>query len=245
MENENIKQGIMIPLKNLMAIVFPAIDIFSILHNSSVNLSNILLINKLIRFLEKQDKDFEEKLKLSSEFTIDSKQYNKNVRLLINTINSINDDNKIDIYANLTRAWLRELLVKDIYLRLSFIVSNIYFEDLVYLKKHISMGIETSYDDVVQIEVQSLLQHNLIYCKNEGTWIAARGDRSYACTPLGVELVRCGVDFENYAIYKVKEVSRDIPDMNKPESITTNEIEQMFNEKLRIGTIDGMEFNET
>ncbi|MCL2837713.1 MAG: hypothetical protein FWE04_01410 [Oscillospiraceae bacterium] len=203
-DNKKIGKEVSQTTINLLSLALPYVSIPNIMRNGAENIANILLIDKINRFLSKQDHDFEEKLKISSKFTKDDRKYKKNVKLIIHNLNSINDDYKIDVYANLTRARLCELLCEDTYLRLTFILSNLHYGDLEYLKENISrkINVSASSGEEEPIEVKSLVSHGLIDCINKHTWGALEGDKTYMKTNLGLEMVRCGIDYENYHNYK-------------------------------------------
>ena len=208
----------------LLCVIFPFIEIGKIGTEYLNNLSNQILLDKITTFVENQDSDFENWLKIACDFQKDSKEYNETVKLLIYTIDSFNDDKKIHIYANLMRAYKSKLINQDIFLRLSTIISVIFYDDLVYLKENIQKEITENAEEnkILSLEASNLLNHNLIYCVNKDTWEAVGGHRVYRTTILGLEMVRCGIDYDNHDKYKnidteaLAKISIDKLDNTKP-----------------------------
>ena len=168
------------------------------------NLSNHILLEKIKTFIENQDGDFDEWLKLAFDFQKDSSKYEETVKILIYTIDSFNDDKKIHIYANLMRAYKCKLINQDLFLRLSSILPVLFFNDIIFLKDNIKKEIIEDIDEnkFLPLEASNLFNHHLMYCVNKDTWGAVGGHRVYCITNLGLEMVRCGVDYENYDTYK-------------------------------------------
>ncbi|MCL2046786.1 MAG: hypothetical protein FWG88_10440 [Oscillospiraceae bacterium] len=163
------------------------------------NISNALLIDKIKRFLDHQDDDFDEKLKLSTQFQTDALNYKNKAKLLVNTINSFHNYKNIDIYANLTRAWLNNNIDENLFHRLSFILSNLFYEDINYLHNNIDKEIEITAENYI-IEVNNLYQNNLLRIKNKFTWGASGGNEIFVSTDLGRDLVSFGLEYDKMNI---------------------------------------------
>ena len=88
-----------------------------------------VLLSKLYK-----DSDFDEWLKLSEKFDKSDKNYKKTVCKLVYTINAINEEELLDIYSNLLRAYKLGLICKQRFFKLTWALSNIYSEDLFELK---------------------------------------------------------------------------------------------------------------
>ena len=188
----------------LLSIACPLVGAVNVSKKYFYNLSSHILIEKIKTFIENQDSDFDEWLKISCKFQENSAEYNEAVKLLIYTIDSFNDDKKIYVYANLMRAYKCKLINKNTFLRLSSILPIIFFDDLLFLKGNIKIEIveNVEEDKVLTLEASNLLNHNLISCVNANTWGAVGGDRVYRITTLGLEMIRCGIDFDNHDNYK-------------------------------------------
>jgi len=117
----------------LLGVICPPIAAAESAKEYLANISNIILVDKIRRFIDNQDSDFEQWLKLACNFENDSAKYKNTIKMLIYTIDSINDDMKIDIYANLMKAYKNSRLMKDVFLRLASILPIIFYDDLVFL----------------------------------------------------------------------------------------------------------------
>ncbi|HCJ58323.1 MAG TPA: hypothetical protein DHV55_13945 [Clostridiaceae bacterium] len=117
----------------LLGVICPPIAAAESAKEYLANISNIILVDKIRRFIVNQDSDFEQWLKLACNFENDSAKYKNTIKMLIYTIDSINDDMKIDIYANLMKAYKNSRLMKDVFLRLASILPIIFYDDLVFL----------------------------------------------------------------------------------------------------------------
>ena len=187
---------------DLLGVFFPPVAMAKLSKDYMSNMSNMILYDNLKHFIQNQDSDFEEWLKLSCNFQAESCTYYETAKMLIYTINSINDDMKLSVYSNLMRAYKNEAipLDKSSFLRLSSILPNIFYDDLLFLKNNVTSTIKVNYENSFtgMVGAQALHQHGLLYLTNEGTVAFTRGNKELRCTPLGLEMVRCGIDFNNY-----------------------------------------------
>ena len=154
-----------------------------------------VLLSKLYKVLNNQDSDFDEWLKLSEKFDKSDKNYKKTVCKLVYTINAINEEELLDIYSNLLRAYKLGLICKQRFFKLTWALSNIYSEDLFELK-----NIYKEKDMPETRERIALRNVNLLdsYVRTKyGTSISI-----YNMNELGFDMLRCGIDFENADMYK-------------------------------------------
>lgn len=154
-----------------------------------------VLLSKLYKVLNNQDSDFDEWLKLSEKFDKSDKNYKKTVCKLVYTINAINEEELLDIYSNLLRAYKLGLICKQRFFKLTWALSNIYSEDLFELK-----NIYKEKDMNETRERIALRNVNLLdsYVRTKyGTSISI-----YNMNELGFDMLRCGIDLENADKYK-------------------------------------------
>ncbi|MBQ9941155.1 MAG: hypothetical protein IJO74_06420 [Clostridia bacterium] len=154
-----------------------------------------VLLSKLYKVLNNQDSDFDEWLKLSEKFYKSDKNYKKTVCKLVYTINAINEEELLDIYSNLLRAYKLGLICKQRFFKLTWALSNIYSEDLFELK-----NIYKEKDMPETCERIALRNVNLLdsYVRTKyGTSISI-----YNMNEFGFDMLRCGIDFENADKYK-------------------------------------------
>ena len=80
----------------------------------AVHMPTYLFWNKMKRYLTGTFYCFEDQVKMAAKFNGDNKEYNKFVKRLIHLLDQLDDDQKVDYFASLTRAFL--LTDLDIYL---------------------------------------------------------------------------------------------------------------------------------
>ena len=200
----NIKTATAQTAIKLLGIVFPPIAIAEASGEYLNNISNYILLEKIKRFVEAQDSDFEEWLKASCDYQKDSSKYEATVKMLIYVIESINDDMKIDVYANLMRAYKSKLLEKSLFLKLSSMLPAMFYDDLLFLKNYVDKEIKEIFEDdnFFSVAYANLLNYGLVYCNTEGLYIDTRGSKTFRITIPGLEMVRCGIDYDNYDKYR-------------------------------------------
>ena len=155
-----------------------------------------VLLSKLYKVLNNQDSDFDEWLKISEKFDKSDKNYKKTVCKLVYTINAINEEELLDVYSNLLRAYKHGMIDKQRFFKLTWALSNIYSEDLFELK-----NIYKKKDMPETRELVALRNVNLLdsYVRTKyGTSISI-----YNMNKLGFDMLRCGIDFENADKYTI------------------------------------------
>ena len=154
-----------------------------------------VLLSKLYKVLNNQDSDFDEWLKLSEKFDKSDKNYKKTVCKLVYTINAINEEELLDIYSNLLRAYKLGLICKQRFFKLTWALSNIYSEDLFELK-----NIYKEKDMPETRERIALRNVNLIYSCFRTKYVTSIS--LYNMNELGLDMLRYGIDLENADKYK-------------------------------------------
>ena len=154
-----------------------------------------VLLSKLYKVLNNQDSDFDEWLKLSEKFDKSDKNYKKTVCKLVYTINAINEEELLDIYSNLLRAYKLGLICKQRFFKLTWALSNIYSEDLFELK-----NIYKEKDMPETRERIALRNVNLIDSCLRTKYVTSIS--LYNMNELGLDMLRYGIDLENADKYK-------------------------------------------
>ena len=154
-----------------------------------------VLLSKLYKVLNNQDSDFDEWLKLSEKFDKSDKNYKKTVCKLVYTINAINEEELLDIYSNLLRAYKLGLICKQRFFKLTWALSNIYSEDLFELK-----NIYKEKDMPETRERIALRNVNLIDSCLRTNYVTSIS--LYNMNELGLDMLRYGIDLENADKYK-------------------------------------------
>lgn len=151
---------------------------------------NSLFWDKMFRFMTSTFSDYEYQIKMCEKFQKDNKKYKEFVKKLIQIIEKLDFDEKVDWFANLTRSFLMELLNEDEYFKLSFALRQIASQDLLYLKELVTEK-ETYENGILNI----LYQHSLTdkYTPNTCGSI----DSVYNISELGIKLLKYGIDMRN------------------------------------------------
>lgn len=161
------------------------------------SLPNVIYADKMYRFLTGAFSNYKEQLKFAARFDKDDRKYKETVKKQLQIIEKIDFDEKINIFANLTRAVSLELLDIDIYLRLSIAITNILYDDLIFLKEIY---------DKENIEENSMLSNLYSYKLVDKHTPLMTGDTVFSLYNIsneGIEMLRCGIDLENYNHYKL------------------------------------------
>ena len=94
--------------------------------DSSVDIKNLLFHTPTILFWDKMQRymfgtfrDYTEQVKMAGKFNEDNKDYEKFVKRQIYLINEINDDKKVDYFAQLTRCYLLTEMENALYYKLA------------------------------------------------------------------------------------------------------------------------------
>lgn len=130
---------------------------------------------------------YDKRQKFSEKFA--NEGYKEFVKRLILLIDKIDDDRKSSIMANLTRALMQELIDINTFFRLQSILSNIVFEDLLFLANNIR-----AHNLKYSINIISLLNNSLAY----QSVISGNSDNEYEISALGLKLYLYGLDYDEY-----------------------------------------------
>lgn len=155
-----------------------------------------VLISKLYKVLNNQDSDFDEWLKLSERFDKSDKNYKETVAKLVYTINAINEEELLDIYSNLLRAYKIGLICKQRFFKLVWALANIYSEDLFELK-----NIYKEKDMPETQERISLRNVNLLDSCLRTKYVSTV--TFYNMNELGFDMLQYGIDLDNADKYKL------------------------------------------
>lgn len=159
-------------------------------------IADAIFLSKLKRLLSKQESDFKEWLEISSRFDSSQEKYTEDVRKLIFMLNSMNEDRSIDAYGNLLHAYQLNLLTHDDFFRLSWILSQAYYDDLDLLRKLKEEPVKIDYERLSHLEPYGLLN------KKTATHYNIGPKSTYSLSELGTKMLACGLDYDNYYQYK-------------------------------------------
>lgn len=94
----------------------------------------VIFWNKMGRFLQGTFSNYDEQVKLAARFNGDNSKYTEFVKKLIYTIDKIDDDEKVDRFANLTRCFLLTDLQPELFFKLSKFIVMCTPKELEYLE---------------------------------------------------------------------------------------------------------------
>lgn len=196
-ELRDIGKGIPKVFCDLISIISPKFAAASCATEFIASVPNIIFVDKLNRILSDGNENFFEWLKIAENYNESNDNYQDAVRQLIYNINAINETELLSVYANLLRAYKVGLLCKDEFFRLGWILSNIFSADLMFLKECYGKN-----DMQECAEVKRLEQRGLVYISKSRTLVSAGVQNLYTITDLGIKMLSCGIDYENYDKYK-------------------------------------------
>lgn len=161
------------------------------------SIPNIIYADKMYRFLTKAFSDYDAQLKFSELFNSDNKKFKATVKIQLQILEKIEFDEKVVWFANLTKAVCMEHISVDKYLMLAKSLSMILSDDLEFLKE-LYVGKDK--------EENSTLSTLYAYGLAEKWTPTTPGSitAKYNISDDGVEMLRCGIDFDNYTSYELR-----------------------------------------
>jgi len=155
-----------------------------------ISVSDIIFWDKMKRFLLGTYIDYEAQINMSAKFSRDNEDWIDFTKRQIHILNEIDDDIKIDYYANCTRAFLLEMIDKPLYFKLATILKSTVREDLDYLAKNIDNKGQLPYN----IYSLSLTQHGLVSVSYSSGY-GGTGKRHQNFTPLAECVDKFAINF--------------------------------------------------
>ena len=139
MSDEDLKEYTGDAFWNLISCVISADPIAGIksmedVKNLVFHFPTIIFWSKMKSFFQGTFSNYEEQVKLAAKFSGDDSKYTEFVKKLIYTIDKIDDDEKVDYFANLTRSFLLSDLRPDMFSKLSKLIIMCTPQELEYLK---------------------------------------------------------------------------------------------------------------
>ena len=113
-------------LFSILGQVDPKIAVLLESQDFTSNLSNRLLLKKLQKVFCDQGEDMAKRMSLAMKYEPDSDQYHKAITNLLYLIDAINDEDKLDMFANIMRAFLNGMIDRDLFFRLADLLQKMY-----------------------------------------------------------------------------------------------------------------------
>ena len=185
------------------------------------NLPTYIFWFKMGRYLKGTFHNIGDQLKLAARFNQEDGEYEKFVERVVYTINQIDVTDKVDFFANLTRAFLLELIDKNLFFKLTKYLLMCTLEELQFIAEH-SYSFESFRNTVM---ISALYQYGLfIQSTKENS-----GDTIYILSDFAKALKQNCLNIEE-GIGSVKRLSSysDMEPLPISESITREEIDDML-----------------
>lgn len=183
---DEIKTNIISDSVNLLPMVYSQ-TLLSII-KTVTDIPSMIFWSKMERFLRGLNVlSFEERIKFYNKLSNDD--FSVFMKRIVLMINEIDDEGKVIIFVNLTRALMLEQLELDRYFRLIHCVKNTLLEDLKYLNENVRMQ-----ELGMNINTISLSQSGLAY----QSLIDGIGSTKFKVSDLGVEVVLYGIKYDKF-----------------------------------------------
>ena len=98
------------------------------------HMPTLIFWDKMKRYLLGTFRSYEDQTKMSSKFNKDYSKYNAFVKQQIQIVNKLDDDQKVDFYASLTRCFLLSEFESELYFKLAKVISDLTCSELLFLQ---------------------------------------------------------------------------------------------------------------
>ena len=192
------------------------------------HMPTILFWDKMQRYMFGTFRDYSEQVKMARKFNEDNKDYEKFVKKQIHLINEIDDDKKVDYFAQLTRCYLLTEMENSLYYKLARFLIMCTPEELEYIA---SFGYEETTN--LTAMVSSLYQYGLFEQQEK-----QHGGVDYVLSGFAKALKYSSLNFDEETSGKNRIVSySQIAPLNISEPMTWEDIDKVFSENEIV--IDG------
>lgn len=168
----------------------------------ALSVPNIIFADKLYRFFEKGFPNNKQKAKFVERLEKDNHKYEETVKIILQIIDKIDFNEKIDWFAYLTISFSSGCIDRDKYIKLSTAISMLMVDDLNALKQ---------YYGKTNVPENSTLSNYYAYGLTTkiiptgyGTSIA-----KHTLSTSGIELLKYSIDYENCEKYQVPKEKQD------------------------------------
>lgn len=115
--------------------VFAGISSINNIKDIIFHAPTVLFWRKMQRFLLGTYRDFQEQVKMSSRFSQDDDKYKEFVYQLMETIDKLDTEKKVDYYSNITRSFLLDLIDENLFYKFRQILLNCTLGELEFIKE--------------------------------------------------------------------------------------------------------------
>lgn len=200
--------------------------------NTPLQIRENIYLNKFIKFVqgvEDIQENLQESVKLSEKLFSDEENGNDNAIRILNCIEKIDSEKKVDYMISATRSFLLNMIDVEEYFRILKVITETLYEDLLFLKENI-------------IKTDKLKgNRNVLALSNAGLAIQCVIDSNVDIEEQFYNITKLGMSVDKYAISIDDDKHRNWHKNNGYESIkldlalptyTTEEIDEMVNETL-------------
>lgn len=156
------------------------------------SIKDILFWEKMKEWLTGIYNDPQMEIKASSKFTEDNSKLYEYTKRQIQYIAEIDEIEKINYYANLTRSWLMGYIKTSVYFKLVYLLKVFTLEELDYLKKN--------YTENEIMEVNFYIREFSLYGLIDVIEETSEGNTTYKYSDLSKVFLYSGIDYGNYPI---------------------------------------------
>lgn len=118
---------------NILNIGQTVVEVGNDIRKILIHIPTVLFWDKMQRYMFGTFKNFQEQVKMASKFNYDNGDYAKFVKKQIHLINEINDDKKVDYFAQLTRCYLLTEMEAALFYKLASFLTMCTPEELDYI----------------------------------------------------------------------------------------------------------------
>lgn len=181
----------------------------------------VLFWDKMQRYMFGTFRDFSEQVQMAGKFNHHNRKYEEFVKRQIHLINEINDDKKVDYFAQLTRCYLLTEMETSLYYKLARFLTMCTPEELDYISSF-------DYNEATSLTamVSSLYQYGLFDQKE-----TPNGGVDYVLSGFGKALKHNSLNFDEGKAGCERIVSySQIKPLSIAEPITFEDLDSVFNQ---------------
>jgi len=190
------------------------------------HMPTILFWDKMKRYLTGTFKCYDDQVKMASKFNFDNSKYNQFVKKQIHLISELEDDQKIDYFAALTRSFLLTQLEEDLFFKLVKFISMCTVAELHYIET-----VSPDYEAENSAMVSSLYQYGLLTQKEK-----PRGGTTYVLSDFAKALKQNSLNFDEGTGGNIRLCSyAGIAPLSIAEPMSIDDIEEVWNSSGGMG----------